>query len=73
MPTLETKIVIFLVHQITQLQVIQSRLGVREIMLAFSKEDYSLPDCQVIRNLKQLPDHKQSVMLHSHSTWPESK
>lgn len=50
MPMLETKIVIFLVHQTTQRQVIQSRLGVREIMLAFSKEDYSLPEPQAISN-----------------------
>jgi len=53
--------------------VIKSPLTVREIMLMFCMENCSVPDRRVVRNLKQLLDHKQSTMVHSPSTWPEEK
>lgn len=72
-PRQRQKLVLCSVHQITQLHIIKSPLAVREIMLVFSKENCSVSDCRVVRNLKQLLDHNQSIMAHSTSTWPAGK
>lgn len=57
----ETKGVLCLVHQITQLHVIKSPLTAREITLVFSKENCPVPDCRVVRNLKQLLDYDRQI------------
>lgn len=60
----ETKAALCSVHQITQLHVTKCPVPVREVTLVFSREDCSVP-AWVARNLEQLLEHGQSMMVHS--------